>query len=113
MAKFNNTEQIKLMKPSLSFNESFIEAIVEFQRENRELDLDTAQLKENFREYLQKIKAEEDGLSLPAGYVPASTFWLIDKDQFIGKVSIRHRLNETLIQMGGHIGYEVRPSKRK
>ncbi len=113
MAKFNNTKQIKLMKPSLLFSESFIEAIVEFQGENRELDLDTAQLKENFREYLQKIKTEEDGLSFPAGYVPASTFWLIGGEQFIGKVSIRHRLNETLIQMGGHISYQVRPSKRK
>jgi predicted acetyltransferase len=26
---------------------------------------------------------------------------------------LRHELNERLLQMGGHIGYEIRPSRRR
>ena len=31
-----------------------------------------------------------------------------EKDYFIGEVHIRHRLNDALRQIGGHIGYAVR-----
>ena len=31
----------------------------------------------------------------------------------VGAVNIRHRLNETLLRNGGHIGDGVRPSERK
>jgi predicted acetyltransferase len=39
--------------------------------------------------------------------------WLIDKDEFIGRVQIRHELTEYLEKYGGHIGYYIRPTKRK
>lgn len=45
--------------------------------------------------------------------MPASTRWLVDDGEFIGRVSVRHQLTEKLLQEGGHIGYGIRPSKRK
>ena len=38
---------------------------------------------------------------------------MIDKNAFIGRLSLRHELNEFLLKIGGHIGYEIRPSRRK
>lgn len=35
-----------------------------------------------------------------------------DRASAVGIVRVRHRLNERLIQYGGHIGYYVRPSER-
>jgi predicted acetyltransferase len=35
-----------------------------------------------------------------------------DSDTFLGRLSIRHHLNPSLEQLGGHIGYEIRPSAR-
>jgi predicted acetyltransferase len=35
--------------------------------------------------------------------VPGSDFWLIDGSDYIGRLSLRHELNERLLQMGGHI----------
>ena len=32
--------------------------------------------------------------------------------EYVGRVSLRHRLNAGLEAWGGHIGYEVRPSVR-
>jgi predicted acetyltransferase len=44
--------------------------------------------------------------------VPSTTLWLVDGDEFIGRISIRHVLSEALRRLGGHIGYDVRPSRR-
>ncbi len=44
--------------------------------------------------------------------MPFSTFWLVDDGRFIGQANIRHRLNDHLMQIGGHIGYDIRPSMR-
>ena len=45
--------------------------------------------------------------------VPATVYWLVEGDEFIGHVSIRHELNAALEKQGGHIGYAIRPSKQQ
>ena len=47
------------------------------------------------------------------GSVPETIFWLIGDGQFIGRTSLRHSLNPKLLQFGGHIGYEIRPTQRR
>lgn len=32
---------------------------------------------------------------------------------WVGFLAIRHRLNDFLLELGGHIGYSVRPSRRR
>jgi predicted acetyltransferase len=49
----------------------------------------------------------------PAGYVPDTLLWLSDGAEWLGRLSIRHELNEMLLEVGGHIGYDVRPSARR
>jgi len=44
--------------------------------------------------------------------VPQSTYWGTLGDTVVGQVSLRHRLNAELAELGGHIGYNVRPSFR-
>ena len=34
-------------------------------------------------------------------------------DDYLGRIALRHRLNERLLELGGHIGYDVRPSARR
>lgn len=67
----------------------------------------------DFDAYVEKEKSHALGENLPEGYVPETTYWLIDGDEFIGRASIRHRLTEHLRQVAGLIGYDIRPSKRK
>ncbi|GAA0806586.1 GNAT family N-acetyltransferase [Faecalicatena orotica] len=57
---------------------------------------------------LDYIKAEE-------GKVPSSTFFCLDEERniMIGAVNIRHYLNDSLLQFGGHIGDGIRPSERR
>ena len=49
----------------------------------------------------------------PEGFVPATMLWAVDGGRWLGRVSVRHELNDHLIRFGGHIGYAVRPSVRR
>jgi len=54
------------------------------------------------------------GEGLPEGFVPHSTFCLVDAQGEVVAVSnLRHRLTDKLRVEGGHIGYGVRPSARR
>lgn len=102
-----------LIKPSVKYKNSFIEAVKEFKAEGRNADFNVQEMEKDFSKFLSHFEDQEKGINVPKGYVPASGFWLIDGDDFIGTVFIRHRLTKKLSQEGGHIGYEIRPSKRK
>jgi predicted acetyltransferase len=104
---------VKLVKPSIEYKNSFIEAIKEFQAEGRNIKVDLNELKNNFSGYVLKLRNQAKGIDLPKDYVPSSIYWLVDGKDYIGKVSVRHRLTPALLKIGGHIGYEIRPSKRK
>jgi predicted acetyltransferase len=104
---------VQLIRPSLKYKRSFIEAVKESHAEGRGLHLNVLELEKDFDTFLLGLENQEKGIGLLEGYVPASTFWLVDDDGFAGRVSIRHRLTDDLLQMGGHIGYEIRPSKRR
>ncbi len=49
----------------------------------------------------------------PEGYVPATEMWWVEGETFLGQITIRHRLTPHLLEAGGHIGYDVRPSARR
>jgi len=51
--------------------------------------------------------------SRPEGSVAATTLWWVDGDEYLGRLSIRHELTDWLRELGGHIGYVVRPSARR
>ncbi len=64
-------------------------------------------------EPLRRLADSRAGLNLPEGWV-GSTFLVADMDgQIVGRVSIRHQLNEFLRTEGGHIGYCVLPAYRR
>ena len=45
--------------------------------------------------------------------MPLTTLWWLDGDEYLGRLAIRHRLTPRLTDLGGHIGYDVRPSARR
>jgi len=46
-------------------------------------------------------------------HVPSTFLFAFDASRIIGRVSIRHELNEFLLRVGGHIGYVVVPEFRR
>lgn len=109
---------MELITPNISYKKSFLEALAEYQidRADDRLDLlalDSDVLSREFEPYVRKLHDESEGKQLPKGYVPQTTYWLVDGTEFIGRINIRHELTPFLLRIGGHIGYDIRPSKRK
>ncbi len=51
---------------------------------------------------------------LPEGpLVPSETYWVFDGEEMVGFLQLRLRLTEQLLETGGHIGYSIRPSRRR
>ena len=46
-------------------------------------------------------------------WVTGSVYFAIVDDNIVGTIAIRNYLNESLLNTGGHIGYGIRPSKRR
>lgn len=68
----------------------------------------------NFKQMVQSLLDNEKGVNLAEGWVPDSTYWLVNHDRrIVGTVNIRHQLTERLLNSGGHIGYGIRPSDRR
>lgn len=108
---------MKLVKPSVLYKDSFITGVKEYQavdvEDRRDIfELNVSELESDFPLYIKKLLSESKGKNLPKGYVPQTTYWLVDQGEFIGRAAIRHTLSAHLLKEGGHIGYDVRPSKR-
>lgn len=110
---------MELVLPSAKYKDSFIEALRGFRADHtfahtdRWFDkVDLAWATEHFDEFVSQVRGYARGERLPEGFVPQTDYWLVEGEAFIGRVSIRHRLTPELERLHGHVGYEIRPSKR-
>lgn len=67
----------------------------------------------DFDEYLARLRREKNGESLAANRVPGTYFVAVAAGRIIGRVSLRHELNDYLRNFGGHIGFGVVPAFRR
>lgn len=115
----------ELRLPTVDVHASFLETVAEYRDEQAfardqghflrravaGFDIDS---REGFARYVASTRAErEEGSARSNDWVPQTVLWFVDGDRFVGRLSIRHRLNIWLRTYGGHIGYEVRPSERR
>ena len=63
--------------------------------------------------YLQVLAEHARGENLPPNHVPSTFLFAFAASRIVGRVSIRHELNEFLLRVGGHIGYAVVPEFRR
>jgi predicted acetyltransferase len=63
--------------------------------------------------YVARLEEVRQGIDLAPDRVAATFLVGVVDDQIVGRVSIRHELNDFLASYGGHIGYAVRPACRR
>jgi predicted acetyltransferase len=117
----------ELKLPTVEVRESFIAAMAELQAEGRGSPDDdtmvgreirefgpTWHTPEGFADYVAQIRAESlEATPRPDGWVPSTTWWYVDGPEYLGRIALRHRLTDQLREVGGHIGYDVRPTARR
>jgi len=107
--------KVRLVLPDETYEQSYRSYIQELKAANEDpvpfvLGYDY----QNFKELLTRFKNDALGVSLEDWQVPCSTYWLVDHNSnIVGVSNLRHRLNERLLLIGGHIGFGIRPSARK
>ena len=112
-----------LVLPTPSVRESFLEAMDEFVAEGVEGSQTAAWIERHapgwtepaaFEAFVAAVRADaEEDSPRPEWHVPCTTLWWIEGEDYLGRIAIRHRLNDFLLDVGGHIGYDVRPSRRR
>jgi predicted acetyltransferase len=117
----------ELTLPTPAVHASFLEAMAEFRAEGRGGAADATMVGQEIDTY-SSIWADPAGFSSymswlrdqaradaprPARLVPSTTLWWVDGPEYLGRLAIRHRLTRHLLEAGGHIGYDVRPSARR
>ncbi|MGC9669808.1 GNAT family N-acetyltransferase [Planosporangium sp. 12N6] len=113
----------ELVAPTTAVRRSFLAALAEFRAEGRLGAADRTMLAWNapgtdepdeFARYVAALRALAlpDG-PRPDGWVPCTELWYVDGADWLGRIGIRHALTPALEEIGGHIGYDVRPSVRR
>ncbi len=102
-----------LVSPSALYRDSYLAATRELDMMSTHRHFDIALAESDFEAFVRGLRERAEGKNLYPGYVPETIFWLVEGKEYIGRISIRHRLNERLLAIGGHIGYDIRPSMRR
>jgi predicted acetyltransferase len=116
----------ELIAPTTTLQTSYLQGWAEFAAEGRGLPDDHSALGYEaerfaaawdsttgfaaFVDFLTESGLEETPRA--DDWVPQTTFWYVDADRYLGSIRVRHRLTPGLLEEGGHIGYDVRPTAR-
>ena len=112
-----------LIAPDPRLRKSFLAAMAEFADEGRTRDgsgigsdlerwVGRWESDEGFAAYVAEKVAEREDV-VRDDWVRCSNLWWVEGEEYIGRMSIRHELNDWLREVGGHIGYDVRRSRRR
>ncbi len=109
---------IELVKPNLLDKQSFLKGLHEFVEASDKyawinmgeaVPLDLPE--RDFAAFVSELLKRET--QAPEGLVAATVYWAKSENEVVGRISIRHELNDFLRREGGHIGYIVHPAWRK
>lgn len=115
------------VEPTARLRETYLDAMAEYAAEGRTGDgsgigRDLAdwsgrwETDEGFAAFVEEKRAWTRG-EVPEGWVADTALWWVEgppgAEVYIGRMSIRHELTELLLEVGGHIGYDVRRSRRR
>jgi predicted acetyltransferase len=116
--KLNSTQlagprmKIRLVPPAERYRESFLRGLREFRDKGLPwhvgVDLEAVEL--DFAAFVAGKVADSNRRTETV--VPKTHLWAVTDEQFVGRISIHHELNNALRVEGGHIGYDTVPSFR-
>ncbi|PWU47810.1 GNAT family N-acetyltransferase [Micromonospora globispora] len=110
---------LELIPPTVSLHTAWLEAREEWGpgvhedgfglRPSDEVDSPAG-----FAAWVARLAEQSDPAKpLGAGRVHCTYRWIVEDDRVLGGIALRHELNHFLLQVGGHIGYGIRPSARR
>lgn len=108
---------VEIFEPSLQLASSYLAFIEDLRAHGDKVwDSMVPREHESALDFVARLKWEESNHG--PSMVPQSTYWGVISDEngdgmVIGRIVLRHHLNEKLRELGGHVSYEVRPAFRR
>lgn len=103
---------LRLVEPTPLYKAAIVDAAAEMH-DVGEWDITPDAFAARFDAMLAEIAAAKDAATAPPGVLPFEDFWLMEDDTWIGLLTLRSHINEQFLHSGGHIGYVVRPTRRR
>ena len=112
-------ESPRLILPDPAFAAGYLAALAEGFSDTADpaRAIDPAVIAADLPAHLRRLN-RQGGTETAAGGTtvlrpPSAHFWLVAGADFIGRVSMRYALNAALRHSGGHVGYAIRPARRR
>jgi predicted acetyltransferase len=105
-----NQQAFILVEPRSDLRVEFLAMAEEFLSDGNERYKSAL---DDFSGYIERALKAARGEDLASDRVPYSEFWLLSDNRLLGRSTLRHSLNPSLEDEGGHIGYDIRPSERR
>jgi len=113
MTSNTSADEPKLIGPDETLCEETIDFLREFREAGETYGSDVwDEVNQDYVQFVRKLRRWQQGVDLPEGYAPGSTFALVSGRRILGACSLRHTLTPALRDFGGHVSYGVRPSER-
>lgn len=109
--------KLKIERPAVEFKDSYLGGLSQLKSKS-EISAwvylgDSADFEIPKRDFTAYVRTLLDREHLPPpGFVCDSVYWAISDGVMVGRISLRHSLNDFLRVVGGHIGYITHPDFR-
>ncbi len=107
--------ELFLIEPTREYQTEYLDMIEEWKTTGEKMVPFTLRFDCNdFDVFLQEIRHQKEDHLENEKMANNTTYWLVNADRrVLGAVNIRHHLTPSLLAIGGHIGYGIRPSERR
>ena len=104
---------MKLVNPTVKYKSSYLN-LIKSAKANGDINEMGNAYRENetFNEMIKRLKDRRNGHNLAPCDVPSSMKWIIENNEVVGTIDLRHMLNQSYFERLGHIAYYIHPSKR-
>ena len=109
-------EDIRIVRP----DETMLDEIASYRKAMQDADssMDGTSGLSNYDDpgaWLAHVRIVEDESTCPPHLVTSTLYVAVraGDGRIVGMIDLRHRLNDFLAKIGGHIGYSVRPDERR
>jgi predicted acetyltransferase len=113
-------ERLELVAPATRWEAAYLAFLDDFAAAGEQripAASATPLARSDFAAFVQRLQEDERGVGLNPGIVLSSAYWLLRHDvdgaTVLGVSHLRHALTPALEDVGGHIGYSIRPSERR
>lgn len=110
--------KLYLKEPTMEEKEEIEKMALEFSEANDEYPFEGVSdlkkvLEKSFEEFYNNLETNKHIDKIYPNFANQTTYVLIDENGHIyGMANLRHELKGKLFEIGGHVGYAIRPSER-